>query len=82
MSDDQNYAQQVKRASAQSETRFGFPSPEELGKERIEAREVMKKSTIFRWAKFKPALNLTYSSISRSARRSFANCIAPRSSVG
>ena len=52
MSDDQNYAQQVKRASTKSETRFGFPSPEELGKERIEAREVMRKSTTFRWAKF------------------------------
>ena len=52
MSDDQNYAQQVKRASAQSETRFGFPSPEELATDRLSARATMRQTTQFRWAMF------------------------------
>ena len=55
MSKDENNSQNEKRVSAQSETRFGFPSPEELGEQRLEAREVMKKSTVFRWAKFAAA---------------------------
>lgn len=42
----------MKDVTQKSETRFGFPSPEELGEQRREAREVMRKSTVFRWAKF------------------------------
>lgn len=52
MSENENNTQAEKRVLARSETRFGFPSPEELGEQRLEAREVMKKSTVFRWAKF------------------------------
>lgn len=58
MSKNENNTQNEKRVSARSETRFGFPSPEELGEQRAEARAVMKKSTVFRWAKFSTAQQL------------------------
>jgi len=42
----------VKEVISKSETRFGFPSPEELAEQRLEAREAMRKTVVFRWAKF------------------------------
>lgn len=42
----------MKQVISKSETRFGFPSPDELGEQRLEAREVMHKTVVFRWAKF------------------------------
>jgi len=45
----------MKEVISKSETRFGFPSPEELTEQRLEAREAMRKTVVFRWAKFAAA---------------------------
>lgn len=42
----------MKDVISKSETRFGFPSPEELAEQRLQARDVMRKTAVFRWAKF------------------------------
>ena len=52
MSDDQNYVQEVKRVSPETETRFTFPSQDELANNRIEARKTMRQSSQFKWAMF------------------------------
>jgi hypothetical protein len=48
-------AKAVKEVISKSETRFGFPSPKELTEQRLEAREAMRKTVVFRWAKFAAA---------------------------
>jgi len=56
MSKTENNSQKVKRVSAQSETRFTFPSQDELADDRVIARKTMRRSTQFRWAMFITAL--------------------------
>jgi hypothetical protein len=56
MSKDENNTQTVKRVSSESETRFTFPSQDELADDRVNARNTMRRSTQFRWAMFITAL--------------------------
>jgi hypothetical protein len=52
MSKDENNSQNKKRVSAQTETRFTFPSSDELIAARQAARNTMEYTVQYRWAKF------------------------------
>jgi len=52
MSDDQKYAQEVKRVSPKTETRFTFPSRDELILARQKTRATLEYAVQYRWAKF------------------------------
>tara|TARA_R110000851_G_scaffold61254_2_gene140758 strand:+ start:32 stop:583 length:552 start_codon:yes stop_codon:yes gene_type:complete len=52
MSKEKNNSQNEKRVSAQSETRFTFPTPDELILARQNARTTLEYTVQYRWAKF------------------------------
>ena len=52
MYDDQKYAQTVKRVSPKTETRFTFPSRDELILARQKSRATLEYTVQYRWAKF------------------------------